>query len=425
MRILIYALNFSPELSGAGKYTGELARALARRGCVVRIVTTPPYYPGWRVGTGYSAWRYQQESSGGIEIIRCPLWVPRQASGVKRIVHLLSFAFSSFPVVIRESLCWNPDAIVSVAPAIFTAPGALLAARLSGSAALLHVQDFEIEAAFKLGLVRHNGLRRVALSLEESLFRMFDRVTTISQRMLERLWQKGVAGERASLFINGVNLREIRPLEPRHDWREGHDISRDAFVVLYSGSIGEKQGLELLIDAARTLENDRSIVFLICGDGSAKARLVQQAAGLAAIRFLPLQPAEELNAMLNAADLHVLPQLAQAEDLVMPSKLGPILASGGAVVATARPDTELAQVVAAAGGMVIAPGDARSLASAIQTLKADPQRLERARTAARAYAERHLNDENSFDRYFRTVIEAVSRGRASLPKDDAVAPVQS
>ena len=45
MKILIYGINFSPELTGIGKYTGEMASWLAAKGHDVRVVTAPPYYP--------------------------------------------------------------------------------------------------------------------------------------------------------------------------------------------------------------------------------------------------------------------------------------------------------------------------------------------------------------------------------------------
>ncbi|MBN2701505.1 MAG: hypothetical protein JXR29_08650 [Methylothermaceae bacterium] len=48
MKILMVGLNFAPELTGIGKYTGELAEWLADRGHAVRVVTAPPYYPAWR-----------------------------------------------------------------------------------------------------------------------------------------------------------------------------------------------------------------------------------------------------------------------------------------------------------------------------------------------------------------------------------------
>ncbi|MGZ3240169.1 MAG: glycosyltransferase [Burkholderiaceae bacterium] len=65
MKILIYGINYIPELTGIGKYSGEMAEWLAAGGHEVRVVTAPPYYPDWRVASGYSAWRYRRETRNG------------------------------------------------------------------------------------------------------------------------------------------------------------------------------------------------------------------------------------------------------------------------------------------------------------------------------------------------------------------------
>ena len=83
MRIVILGLNFSPELVGVGKYTGEMAEWLASRGHEVRMVTAPPFNPEGKVRQDYSSRRYQKEISsttgecGNLTTFRCPLWVPR------------------------------------------------------------------------------------------------------------------------------------------------------------------------------------------------------------------------------------------------------------------------------------------------------------------------------------------------------------
>jgi colanic acid biosynthesis glycosyl transferase WcaI len=77
LRILIVGLNFSPEPTGVGKYSGEMAAWLASRGHRVTAVSAPPYYPFWRIGEGYRAWRWQRERVGGTSVIRCPLYVPQ------------------------------------------------------------------------------------------------------------------------------------------------------------------------------------------------------------------------------------------------------------------------------------------------------------------------------------------------------------
>src|SRR5262245_1573250 len=102
MKILIYGLNFSPELTGIGKYTGELAQWLVKAGHPVRVITTAPYYPQWKVQTPYRAFSYQPDTLDGIDVHRCPLWVPTHPTALKRIIHLLSFAISSLPVYLRH-----------------------------------------------------------------------------------------------------------------------------------------------------------------------------------------------------------------------------------------------------------------------------------------------------------------------------------
>ena len=77
MKILVYGINYSPELTGIGKYTGEMVEWMARQGHEVRVITAPPYYPEWQVGVNYSSWRYRREE-GEATVWRCPLYVPKQ-----------------------------------------------------------------------------------------------------------------------------------------------------------------------------------------------------------------------------------------------------------------------------------------------------------------------------------------------------------
>ena len=66
MRVLIYGLNFAPELTGVGRYTADMADWLQEQGHEVRVVTAYPYYPAWRILEGYPAWRWSREVWRGI-----------------------------------------------------------------------------------------------------------------------------------------------------------------------------------------------------------------------------------------------------------------------------------------------------------------------------------------------------------------------
>lgn len=189
-RILIVGLNFHPEPIGIGKYTAELSEYLARQGHHVRVITTYPYYPHWRVEIGYVAWKYQKETWGQVEVQRCPLWVPHAPTGLTRLIHLATFALSSIPALIAQ-LHWKPDLVICVAPALMNAPFALAFARLCGAKAWLHIQDFELGTALRLGLLpAGKWLAGLITKLEHLLLAGFDKVSSISKRMLAQLLEK-------------------------------------------------------------------------------------------------------------------------------------------------------------------------------------------------------------------------------------------
>ena len=395
MKILIYGLNYAPELTGIGKYTGEMAAWLGKAGHEVRVITAPPYYPDWKVGKGFSAWRYSLSAHDNVLVWRAPVWVPSQPSGIKRMLHLASFAVSSFPLMLRQ-IFWRADVVWVVAPALACVPGALLCARLSGAKAWLHIQDYEVDAAFDMGLLKGRGVRRFALGVERWLMRRFDRFSTISGRMLDLARAKGVSADRAVLFPNWVDLSAIAPptnvagVDGASGYRAEWGISTSQLIALYSGNMGGKQGLEVLAETARLLADDPGVQFVFCGNGAGRADLESRCAGLPNVRFVDLQPLERLGELLGAADIHLLPQRADAADLVMPSKLTGMLASGRVVVATAHPGTELALVVGGCG-LVVPPDDAMAFSQAILQLAGDAALRSSLGAAGRVYAERNLD----------------------------------
>lgn len=385
MKIMIVSLNHAPEPTGIGKYVGEMVEWLDARGAEVRVVTAPPYYPAWRISAGHSGLRYRTESSGRTHVTRCPVYVPARPTGARRVAHLASFALSSAPVLVRDARRWRPDVIMAIEPPLACAPFALAAARASGARSWLHVQDFEVDAAFSLGLLGGGATRRIALAAERRILRAFDRVTTISGAMDARLQTKGVPASRRAIFPNWVDATAIRPLDVGGRLGTELGFTPGVRVALYSGNLGQKQGLDVLLEAARLLPAGGPVQVVICGDGADRERLMAIGAGVPQVRFIPLQPTGRLNELLNVADVHILPQRAEAEDLVMPSKLAAMMASGRPVVATARPESEVG-VAVARGGVLVAPGDAAALAAAILDLCRDDDRRRRLGRAAREYA---------------------------------------
>jgi len=405
MKILVCGMNYAPELTGIGKYSGEMAEWLARQGHEVRFVAAPPYYPEWKVHAGYSPMSYRYEEINGVGVWRCPVYVPGRPSGFKRIVHLLSFALSSLPVMLRHA-CWRPDVVVTIEPPLFCAPASWLTARLSGAQCWLHVQDFEVDAAFALGLLSSARVRGLVLFLESWLMRRFDRVSSISGSMVRRLTERRVDSTQAVLFQNWSDLETIK-----HDasgaaaFRRKHHIAEQTFLALYSGNMGEKQGLEMVLQAAESLQHE-DILFVLCGEGAARNTLMARAENMRNVLFLDLQPLHELPAMLSAANVHLIVQKADAADLVMPSKLTNIVAVGGRSIATAAPESELGQLYRRQPylGYLCRPGELSDFIACITACKQEVRSVYH--PEIRSYAEQHLAKEAILDRFEETLAPA-------------------
>lgn len=372
MKILIHSANFAPEPTGIGKYSGEMAEWLAAQGHEVRVVAAPPYYPAWKLDEAYRWPPWRHEVWRGVQVWRAPLWVPRKPGGLKRVLHLCTFALSSLPVMLRQ-VVWRPDVVLTVAPALVCAPAGWLTARLSGAQAWLHVQDFEVDVALQMGLLKGQRLGRAIRALESALLKRFDVVSTISERMRQHLLRKGVAPDRTHLFVNWADVDRIKPLTKPSSYRAEMGLAATTRVALFSGTLSAKQGLMVIPEAARLLSHRHDVLFVVCGNGAMQPELERAARELPNLRLLPLQPLERLGDLLGLADVHLLPQSQEAEDLVLPSKLTGMLASGRPVLATCREDTELAAVVGRCG-CVVSPGDAGALARMLVALLADPLR---------------------------------------------------
>lgn len=405
MKILVYGINYSPELTGIGKYTGEMVEWMARQGHDVRVITAPPYYPEWKVGEPYSAWRWRREE-GAATVWRCPLYVPKTPTTLKRLIHLGSFALSSFfPLMAQRR--WKPDRIIGVVPTLFCTPGMRLLAKLSGARTVLHIQDYEVDAMLGLGMAgkgKGGRVARLASAFERSGLLNVDNVSTISRSMMNKAQEKGVPAERVIFFPNWSEVARFRDVTDADalQLRQQLGLPADKKIILYSGNIGEKQGLESVIDAADRLR-DQPWLFVIVGQGGGKARLEKMARerGLSNVIFHPLQSYDALPALLKLADCHLVIQKRGAADAVLPSKLTNILAVGGNAVITAERHTELGQLCDTCPGIAVCV-EPESLDALIDGI-GQALLMPKSNTVAREYAERTLEKENVLSQFIADI----------------------
>ncbi len=397
MNILFYGLNYAPEATGTGKYTGEMAAWFAARGHHVETICGLPHYPEWKLHASHADGKARVEMVDGVRVQRAPHHVPAAATlgAAARIRMETGFSLSAarywLPRLFGRK---RPDVVFAVMPPMQIGLWPLIFRWLRRVPWVLHVQDLQVDAAIRLGMLKVGVFGRVLYWIESFFLRQATRTSTITESMRDRIVAKGGARERAWLLPNWSDVRTIRPGPRENAFREELGLATTDILVIYAGNMGEKQGLEVVLEIASALREEPNIQFAMVGDGAARGRLERRAGemSLPNLRFLPLQPLARLGEMLAAGDIHLVVQRRDAADLVMPSKLTNILAAGRASVATADPGTALHEAVAVAQtGLVVAPGDVPALTAAVRQLATDAPLRQACGLRARAYAEKHLD----------------------------------
>lgn len=391
MRILIFGIHYYPDLTGIGKYSSEMAAWLASKGNDVHFVTAKPFYPQWKVEPHYKKRWWIKEIIDEVNVVRCPLYVPDNPVASKKIIHEFTFLISIFPVWVKLLFQKKFDVVISINPPFHLSVYPLAYKYLKGVKMISHVQDLQVDVVNDLGMIKNKSLVGFMFWLEKQFFQKSDLVSTISTGMERKINGKGISKDKQVIFPNWVDVEFIRPLPKSISLRERFGLNYTDKIVMYSGNLGEKQGLEMIILAAKRLQHQKEIKFLIVGNGGAKSRLIElvKDENLNNIVFLPLQPYNDLPLLLATPDIHLILQKKEASDLVMPSKLTGILASGGCALVTALPGTTLYEMIHKYDmGILVDPENLQDFVDKIlAALSSDNSEIKR---NARNYAESFL-----------------------------------
>jgi colanic acid biosynthesis glycosyl transferase WcaI len=389
LKITLWGINYAPELIGIAPFNRALCEYLLKQGHDVEMVTSFPYYPEWRKRPADRGAIYRTDVLNGVRIYRCWLYVPTKVGSVKRILHEASFVIASF---LRVLTLRRPDIFVVVSPPLLLGITAWVMSLLKRVPFVFHVQDLQPDAAIGLGMLREGWLTRMLYRMESFVYAKAARVSGISHGMLEMFRKKGIPESKLIYFPNGVKLPPNLP--KRGAFRGKHNIPENAFLAVYSGNLGVKQGLDVLVNAAVLLEKplagdtggnradvsakDSSIRIVIAGEGARRADLAASIARLKLenVLLLPLLPEHDYREMLADADCNVITQQAGSGSFFFPSKLLAALAAGKPVVSVADETSELAKAVASGRfGVNIAPNDPAALAATIRSLAQAAERV--------------------------------------------------
>lgn len=412
-RVSILSLHYPPDATGIAPYAGALAAGLSARGHSVTAHVAHPFYPEWKVRPGYGQW-HSTETIDGVSVHRLKHFVPRPPRGFRRLLSELSLGFRMIFSTIDTG-----SVVIAVSPALFATAMVVLRIRLTPSRPGLVIWAQDI---YTLGLTETKeggGVSTLITRIvERYVLRSADRVVAIHPRFADYFVQHlGVDRERIAVVRNWTHLKPEPVLEQR-DARTALGWQANVYLIVHTGNMGAKQGLENVVEAARLADEEGApIKFILIGDGGERERLEKLAEGIMRIEFVaPLGNADYRKA-LAAADCLLVNELPGVSSMAVPSKLTSYFdAARPILAATDLEGITAGEIEQAAAGVLVPAGDPQALLTMALALSQDKEQALAYGTAGRRYRTEVLNADTAITTFEQLVVQVAAQRAGRISK---------
>jgi colanic acid biosynthesis glycosyl transferase WcaI len=348
----------------------RIVEELAERGHRMHVYSAYPWYREHRVEPPYAGRTLRHEDVPWGRITRVnPFPVADKQNIFRR-----ALSFTGFSAVVTAVARKGPpvDGVLAMSPPLTLGLAGWAVAKARRAPFVFNVQDVFPDVAVELGVLTNRRIIAAACRVERFCYDHADAVTVLSDDLRSNVRAKTSCPEGVHVIPNFVDTDSIRPQERENDYRREFGLEGKT-VVMYAGNVGLSQSLDMVMDVAAALSYEESLVFVINGQGAARARLEARAAGLSNVRFVDIQPAARLPQVLAAADIHLVPLKRGLGRASVPSKTYSILAAGRPLVASVDEGSEVARLVQRSGaGLAVGPDDAEALTKALRRLVESP-----------------------------------------------------
>jgi colanic acid biosynthesis glycosyl transferase WcaI len=413
MKVLLLTTLYAPDIGANARIMTELAEDFTSAGHAVTVVTTHPHYTAGSATAPGRQERYRIEDQDGVRIVRVATYLPKRRTLPARALSFLSFMRAAPRAVRRLDL--RADLIVAICPPLTTGFAAWKAGRRCRAPYIFCIQDLYPETAIELGYIKNPLLVRAARLFADFVHGRAARLAVISEGFREALASRGIPRERIGLLPNWVDTERFRPgLQARERLRR--ELRLDgAFVVLFAGTMGLAQGVEMVApQAAEILQGEPAIAFAFLGGGLKREEIEAACArrGVAdRVRFVPPQAHERMPDYLSIADaflvhLHDIPLYR----VTIPSKTYEYLAMGRPILMGVQ--GEAAALIERAGaGIPFTPESPGALADAALRLYRDRGTGAAMGRRGRVFASEHFSRRAVTGAFIREAESLVGRSR--------------
>lgn len=384
MRILILTQYYPPEIGAPQNRLHELAIRLKNKGVQIEVLTALPNYPKMEVFKDYRNKQRREETIEGITVHRSWIYVSASKSIVARLLNYFSFVWSSYW---RGRRLQSFDYLMVESPPLFLGYSAIALSKKLNAKLIFNVSDLWPESAEKLGLVTNKSLLNMAYKLEKKCYKTSTLITGQTQGIVNDIKQRFPAKE-VSWLPNGVDISFYNPEKiPDSDFRQVNGFKDEDIIFFYGGILGHAQGLEIIIEAARELENTHA-QFVIQGAGPEKEKLVtlHKKYALKNIHFLEPVTKSEMPGILKSVDIAIVP--LKKLDLfkgAIPSKIFEALAMKKPLLLGVDGEARKHFIENAQAGLFYTPEDIDSLKTQVIYFLENPDETKKMGDRARNY----------------------------------------
>jgi glycosyltransferase involved in cell wall biosynthesis len=233
----------------------------------------------------------------------------------------------------------------------------------------LEIRDLWPDSILAVGAIKNKSIIKMLEYLELFVYKKADRIVALTTAFKSHIVAKGIAADKIEIITNGVDLSLFSALPKNNDLSDKLKLN-GKFVVSYLGTHGMAHGLETVFKAAKALEKQSSILFLLAGDGAERDRLLalRDKMKLKNVMMLSQFPKDKVPYLLATSDAcMVLLIKSDVFKTVIPSKIFEAMAMRRPIILGV--DGECRQIIEAANcGICIEPENSQQLAQAVLEL---------------------------------------------------------
>ncbi len=370
MKAVILTQYFQPEIGAAQNRLLALANAFRERNHDVTVLTSLPNYPTGKLFDNYKQCYKAHEEMDGIKIIRSWLYVHKSRGTIPTVLSYLTFALTARDVGRREIK--SADLILWEYPPLFLGHTAMKLARLWNAKMVTNIADLWTKMIGEHKLLSSQAVLKRFEKYESKIFDKSLMITGQTQGILDDIKAKAPSSS-PILWPNGADIKHFDPRPKSTEIMRRYN-PENRFIVGYAGLHGRNHNLNLILETANLLRNEKDILFLFIGDGYKKRELQAQAKALNLpnLHFHNPVPYQSLPEILALFDIGLvihrpLPGLKIARS----AKLFELMAMGIPVLHCAQ--SEGAEIIRQAkAGNVVAEDNPRKVAEAIMEMKTSP-----------------------------------------------------